>query len=61
MAIGLSLVVLQDFSQLGPESVQMARTIVNLVAVTTLLMELVGPVMVKKAVVMAGEAHPEEV
>lgn len=57
VAIGLSLVVLQDFSGLGTEAENIARTIVNLVAATTLLMELVGPIMVKRAVTAAGEVN----
>jgi len=56
IAIGLSLVVVAEFSPLGAKGESLALTVVNVLLGTTLVTELVGPVLVRRALLRAGEA-----
>jgi Kef-type K+ transport system membrane component KefB len=56
IAIGLSLVVAADFTPLGEAGKTLALTVVNILLGTTLVTEVVGPVLARRALVRAGEA-----
>ena len=56
LAIGLSLVVAADFTPLGEAGKTLALTVVNILLGTTLVTEVVGPVLARRALVRAGEA-----
>lgn len=55
IAIGLSLVVAAEFTPLGDEGRALALTVVNVLLGTTLVTEVVGPVLARRALVRAGE------
>jgi len=60
VAIGLSLLVFQEFQQIpGDHSAAIAYSAVTTIAATTIIFELIGPVMTKYALKKAGEI-PEE-
>jgi Kef-type K+ transport system membrane component KefB len=56
IAIGLSLVVAAEFTPLGDAGEALALTVVNVLLGTTLVTEVVGPVLARRALVRAGEA-----
>lgn len=56
IAIGLSLVVAAEFTPLGEEGQTLALTVVNILLGTTLVTEVVGPMLARRALVRAGEA-----
>ena len=56
IAIGLSLVVAAEFTPMGPAGEALALTVVNVLLGTTLVTEVVGPVLARRALVRAGEA-----
>lgn len=56
IAIGLSLVVAAEFTPLGPAGEALALTVVNVLLGTTLVTEVVGPILARRALVRAGEA-----
>lgn len=55
VAIGLALDIYQHFSQFGPQGVKLGHTIINVIAATTLLVQIIGPPSVKYAIAKAGE------
>jgi Kef-type K+ transport system membrane component KefB len=55
VAIGLSLIVKQQFSELGQHGMQIGSTVITTVTATCLLFELIGPVLTKIALRKAGE------
>ncbi len=55
VAIGLALDVHQHFSGLGPAGEALGYTVINVIAATTLLVQIIGPVSVKFAIGRAGE------
>ncbi len=55
IAIGLSLVVAAEFTPLGPQGESLALTVVNVLLGTTLVTEIVGPILAKRALANAGE------
>ena len=55
VAIGLALDIYQHFSQLGPEGTHLGHTVINVIAATTLLVQIIGPPSVKYAIKRAGE------
>lgn len=55
VAIGLALATAHRFDAYGEAGVALSQTIINVVAATVFVAELVGPVMVKFAIVHAGE------
>ena len=59
VAIGLALDIYQHFSKFGPAGTQMGHTVINIIAATTLLVQIIGPPSVKYAIYKAGEI-PEE-
>ncbi len=55
VAVGLALAVAQEFSHAGPEAQAVGGLVVNVIAATTFLVQLVGPPFVKFAIARAGE------
>lgn len=55
IALGLSLVVAAEFTPISPEGEALALTVVNVLLGTTLVTEVVGPVLARRALVRAGE------
>jgi len=55
VAIGLSISVYQSFGALGAEGQHIGVTVVNLIAATTIVVQLLGPAFVKFSVEKAGE------
>lgn len=56
IAVGLSLVVNQHFSGLGVEAAAAGLLIVNVIALTTMILQLFGPIAASEGLVRAGEA-----
>jgi hypothetical protein len=56
----LALDIYQHFGQYGQAGVHMGHTIINVIAATTLLVQIIGPPSVKFAISKAGEI-PEQV
>jgi len=59
VAVGLALDIYQHFNQYGPSGEQLGHTVINVVAATTLLVQIIGPPSVKFAISKAGEI-PEQ-
>ena len=58
VAVGLSLVVEQSFLSLGiPEATAAAILIVNVVALTTMILQVFGPIAASKALSKAAEEY----
>lgn len=55
VAIGLSLLVAGRFSTLGEEGKKLAVIVVNTIAATTIIFEIIGPMGAKFAITKAGE------
>jgi Kef-type K+ transport system membrane component KefB len=55
VAIGLALDIYQHFSQFGEKGALLGHTVINIIAATTLLVQIIGPVSVKYAITKAGE------
>lgn len=56
IAIGLSLVVAAEFTPMGPAGESLALTVVNVLLGTTLVTEVIGPVLARRALIRSGEA-----
>jgi len=55
VTLGLTLVILAKFPSLGPAGQELAMLIVNVITVSTLLVQIIGPYGVKFAIKRAGE------
>jgi len=56
VAIGLALIVAHDFSALGsPHALKIATTVITTVTATSIIFEVIGPVLTKYALGKAGE------
>ncbi len=55
VAIGLALDIYQHFGQFGSSGEELGHTIINVIAATTLLVQIIGPLSVKFAISKAGE------
>ncbi len=55
VAVGLALAIAQEFDGVGPEARAVGTLIVNVIAATTFLVQIIGPPFVKFAVSRAGE------
>lgn len=55
VAVGLALAVAQEFSQSTPAAQEMGTFVVNVIAATTFLVQIIGPPFVKFAISRAGE------
>jgi len=60
VAIGLALDIYEHFKQFGPAGLQMGHTVINVIAATTLLVQIIGPPSVKYAITRAGEIPKSE-
>jgi Kef-type K+ transport system membrane component KefB/predicted transcriptional regulator len=56
VALGLAVLVTAEFSSLGSTGAALAVTVMNTVAATTILFEIIGPIGARFAVSRAGEA-----
>jgi Kef-type K+ transport system membrane component KefB len=57
VAIGLALLVVNQFSGLGPEGARLATVAISTITATTIILEIIGPLGVKIAISRAGEAE----
>jgi Kef-type K+ transport system membrane component KefB len=57
VAIGLSLLVVREFSQYGKEAKDIALLVVTIIAATTVIFEIVGPITAKIAIRSSGESN----
>ena len=55
VAIGLALDIYQHFGRFGAAGAQLGHTVINVIAATTLLVQIIGPPSVKYAITKAGE------
>ena len=55
VAIALAVVVEKEFTPLGSEGIQLANLVINILLFTTVITEVVGPFLTKKALEKAGE------
>lgn len=55
VAIGLAVLAASEFDSLGEEGQRLAITVVNTIAATTILFEIIGPIGTKFAISRAGE------
>jgi Kef-type K+ transport system membrane component KefB len=55
VAIGLALDAYQHFHDAGPAGAELGLTIINVIAATTFLVQIIGPPSVKFAITRAGE------
>lgn len=56
VAIGLSIAAARDFSTAGPEGEALGSLIINTIAATTFVVQMIGPSLTRIAVFRAGEA-----
>ena len=54
-AIGLALMVSKDFAFLGETGTNLSLVVINTIAATTIVFEVLGPVATKIAIRKAGE------
>ena len=57
LAIGLTLIALQELAPLGPEAEAVARTVIVTITASSVIFELIGPVLTKYSLGRAGEIH----
>ncbi len=57
VAIGLSLLVVREFSGFGESGKELAAFIVTTIAATTVIFEIIGPIAAKIAITRAGESR----
>lgn len=55
VAIGLALIVSQEFAGFGPAGVEIGRLVITSVTATSIVFEIVGPITTKLALKNAGE------
>lgn len=60
VAVGLALAIAQEFSRAGPHAQEVGTLVVNVIAATTFLVQIVGPPFVKFAISRAGEIPSKE-
>ena len=60
IAIGLSLVVAQEFGPMGGQGETLALTVINVLLGTTIVTEIVGPVLTRYGLQRAGETGHAE-
>jgi Kef-type K+ transport system membrane component KefB len=57
VAIGLAILVTREFSSLGQAGYDLAILVINTIAATTIIFEIIGPIATKFAISKAGEMH----
>ena len=55
VAIGLAILVSREFSSLGEAGQDLSLLVINVIAATTIIFEIVGPITTKVAIYKAGE------
>jgi Kef-type K+ transport system membrane component KefB len=55
VAIGLALIVVKEFSPLGPKGAHVSTLIINTIAATTIFFEILGPITTKIAITKSQE------
>jgi hypothetical protein len=55
VAVGLAIMVGREFSPLGAAGENLALIAINVIAATTIIFELIGPLTIKLAITKAGE------
>ncbi len=55
VAIGLALIAVREFSPLGPVGEHAALLVINTIAATTIIFEIIGPITTKIAIEKSGE------
>jgi Kef-type K+ transport system membrane component KefB len=55
VAIGLAIMVTREFSNLGPQGENLSLLVINTIAATTIVFEIIGPIATKFAIRKAGE------
>ncbi|MFQ5646725.1 MAG: cation:proton antiporter [bacterium] len=55
VAIGLSIAVASDFGRLGPVGQELGTMVINIIAATTFIVQIIGPPCVKYSITKAGE------
>ncbi|OYV03035.1 potassium transporter [candidate division bacterium WOR-3 4484_18] len=57
VAVGLAYLVNREFVPLGPSGVRISSIILTIIAATTIVFEIIGPICTKIAITKAGELH----
>lgn len=57
VAIGLSLLIIRQFSVYGKETKETALLVVTIIAATTVIFEIIGPITAKIAIRKSGESN----
>lgn len=59
VAIGLALAVKQDFTPLGELGAEIGATVITTITATSIIFELIGPILTKRALGAAGEIESD--
>ena len=57
VAVGLAYLVNREFVPLGPSGVRISSIILTIIAATTIVFEIIGPICTKIAITKAGELY----
>lgn len=57
IALALAIIVRKDFAPYGAEGAALASTVINILLLTTIITEIVGPYLTRWSLVKAGEAR----
>ncbi len=57
VVMALAIAIYHDFSALNPEAMAMSILVINVITASALILQLIGPLCIKYAVVKAGEAE----
>ncbi len=60
VAIGLALVVTREFYPLAAEGKYLANVVINVLLGTTIITEIIGPIMTRTALIRTGEAMAKD-
>lgn len=60
VAVGLALSIASTVSGMGEEGKMLERTIITTIITTTLIIQIIGPILTKHAIFAAGEAKDKE-
>jgi hypothetical protein len=58
VAIGLSLMVKQEFAALGETGIAIGAAVITTVTATCIFFEIIGPILTKIGLTKAGEINP---
>ncbi len=57
VAIGLALIVKHEFTELGPQGAGIGSVVITSITATSILFEIIGPILTKIGLEKAGEIH----